>query len=309
MKCGIELETLIRNEPINGVGSYSGAGTSVEELPTIRIGNGLHRWGACRDSSIESHDDDEHDCEFVSPMGCEFNTSFLSWIVDSVAEMKTKLHARVNGTCGMHFSTSCGEMKSQNVFDLLYVAKVYEDAFYGATGTTSRELGFRENGIGDGTIYAERLKGFPIIDSDAVCDSNFDGTNIWSRTCWLNLTNLGLSRHSIIPEGNRIENRVGSGTLNSEKIIALSNLWVSFYKTTQSVASKPILPMDFQGDGNATRCMRSLLEYVGWTNRGRRQRGTDYFVRHASMSRSNCVGLLMEECRKYDSRVQTGRRS
>lgn len=281
IKFGIELETLCPDGTTRRI---------LNSLPSHRGVDGNQQdWHTCGDGSLRPNDD-EVGCEFVSGVH-EFDASSISWLYESTKLMKSG-GARVNRSCGFHLSTSTFAMDSQKLHQFLKMAKHYQQVFIGIGACPNRE-------------NADWCKPWsndmmPSINPDSISESNIP-TAVRHKYRWLNIGNLEFSRRNI-PEGNRLELRSPTGTLNPDKISAIANLWCSFYKWTQCDNMHFQTDMTCNSKGVGSKALDELLNNIGYTNRGRRNRHFNFHVAHAKQSRDDTVDILKEQLSKYDIR-------
>lgn len=287
---GLELETILDVSPQGGIGNYSGAGRPVEELDPI-CGT---CWGAKEDSSINPRSG-ELGCEFVTPK-LLFNAAWIGDIFNTVGQMRDGvLQARTNASCGCHISLSSPRMSSQQLYNLIYLWREYQQAFMACTASENRARG----------NYCTPYTTLPAINPECIGDSDALSNchNILDRCKNMNISHMNLARR-YVPEGQRIEFRVFSGTVNPRKIVAWSNLAYCFMHWATGDNPRPILPMRLEvGEGAGMRALNNLLDNLGWTDRGRR-RWTPSYISHALQTRRTSVNVLRECANRYDIKAQ-----
>ena len=271
MRFGLELETLVPQQ-------------TQFDLPKHRdISDRQTGWIRTSDPSLQPSSG-ENGAEFVSGV-YEFNTSAISWLYESTKAMKAS-GARVNRSCGFHLSTSTFTMTPQKFYNFVKMAKRYQQVFIGVGACPHRENGrWATPWRGDATQ----------VDPDSISESDISD-DLLEKYRWLNLRSLDYSGRNI-PSNNRMELRSPTGTLNADKITAITNLWCSFYQWTQCDKLHFIENMDCNSKGIGSKKLDELLENIGYTNRGRRNRHFNFHVPHAKQSiqwtsyESNCQSM------------------
>jgi hypothetical protein len=238
---GVEIETHIPALSPVVVGRYHD-GTPVDCLPATEDGK---MWKAERDSSID-YPSGRQPCEFVSPI--LRGTKGMEMLAASVAKIK-ELDAKVNSSCGVHVTVEwTGDQAA--LARLIHLVANYEQAFYGSTGTKSRERGH----------YCCKIKAYGNADAVRVAATQ-------SRYHILNLTHLASG-------GNRVEFRCFSASLNIGKITG----WVMMCLASVQVAlDGHIRAFEHTEPETAVACMERFMKSMNWISGGNgRIRGRVY---------------------------------
>lgn len=239
---GVEIETHIPALSPVSVGRYHN-GNECPQLPVTEDGK---MWKAERDGSID-YPSGRQPCEFVSPI--LRGTKGMEMLAASVAKIR-KLDAKVNSSCGVHVTVEwTGDQAA--LARLIHLVANYEQAFYGSTGTKSRERGH----------FCRKIKGYGNADAVRVAATQ-------NRYHILNLT------HITAVGPSRVEFRCFSASLNIGKITG----WVMMCLASVQVAlDGHIRAFEHTEPETAVQCMERFMKSMNWISGGNgRIRGRVY---------------------------------
>lgn len=228
LKFGIEIETHIPALSPISVGRYH-AGNPCPQLPVSADGK---MWKAERDGSI-NYPSGRQPCEFVSPILS--GTDGAKNVVNAVNAIKS-FDAKVNVSCGVHVTVEwTGDQAA--LARLIHLVANFETAFYGSTGTKSREQGH----------FCRKIKGYGNADAVRVAASS-------NRYHILNLTHVA--------EGSkRVEFRCFSASLNPAKILG----WIQMCLAAVEVAlDGRIRPFNHASEETAVQSLKRFFATMRW---------------------------------------------
>lgn len=268
IKFGIEIETHLPALSPVSVGRYHN-GTPCDLLPVAADGG---MWKCERDGSID-FPAGRQCAEFVSPILS--GTDGVKNVIAVVSKLK-ELDAKVNSSCGIHVTVEWSGNQAA-LARLIHLVANFETAFYGATGTKSRENG----------RWCKKLKTYG--DAAAV-----QTQAQWDRYHILNLTHLANG-------GKRVEFRCFSASLNSAKIIG----WIMMCLAAVEVAQDGrIRPFNHSTQETAAESLKRFFATMGWIGlKLEKARGNVYTVlSDPEMPRRRFIrNELLRMAAKYDA--------
>lgn len=227
---GIEIETHIPSLSPVSIGGYK-RGIACPLLPVSADGK---MWNCERDGSIRPPMG-RQGCEFISPILS--GTEGAKNVVKAVEAIKA-LDAQVNASCGVHVTVSWNG-DAAALARLIHLVANFETAFYGVTGTKTRETG----------IFCKKIKQYGDVAGVRAASARLDG-----RYHLINLTHVANG-------GNRVEFRCFSASLNSAKILG----WIQMCLAAVEVAlDGRIRPFNHTAPETAVQCVKRFFATMKW---------------------------------------------
>lgn len=322
---GVEIETHITNDASAQPGSYHG-GHTTGNLPAFNDGIGSHRWGAERDSSIQTGRSGRYGAEYISPV--LKGERGLRNLMDVVSVLKADTNetleishtndrgeiinetfsgqgARVNRSCGVHVHVGFPTNDLKALQRLVALVASLEEGIYASTGSTRRRNGTYSRPIKD---RGERK------DAQKMKDTN-EFNRVWcngsysERYFGLNLVNLIRGRRPAV------EFRFFSGSLNPIKIAAWTQMCLGLVQLALSAQrsapwdSKPASNWYGKDKTQSEREVQRLMQKLGWVyKRDNNTFGTLGILAEGGNApkRMTMVREMRRLARQYDDQIESG---
>ena len=247
---GVELETICRRTPSNGVGGYH-RGRAVSEI----VARGVRGWKAERDSSLSMGG-----VEFVSPI--LKGAAGLDSVRTACTAIKEDLGGKVDASCGVHVHIGLPTNDIKVLQRLIRLVAHFEEALYASTGNAHRENSgwcrSIKNDRNRNTNWKTKKQYSDLRDH---CDHTHH-----QRYHTLNLTPL------LRGERPAVEFRCFTGSLNPSKVAAWVQICISLVQA--ALTEKRARSWDAKTDGDlynrnaageSEARMNHLFYRLGWT--------------------------------------------